>query len=109
MKNFAITLAAFVLSFQVALADNVAPASSAKVNLVHNSFNYVNLKTSLAEGQVARVKFYTDDFALLHTEVLRGTEASKTFDISALEAGHYLVKVEIDGQTVYTSTINKVK
>lgn len=108
MKNIAILFAALLLSFQVAQADNVKPASAAKVSLEHNGFNFVNVSIDKSDEESARIKFYSSDFTLLHSELVR-KEDLKRFDISRLDPGTYIVKVEVAGETVYTTTIRKVK
>lgn len=108
MKKLAIIFAVIALSFNVALADNVKPAAKNTATIAHNGFNRLVVEVMKQEKQSATVLIYDVDFSLLHTTRMKKKEVVR-YDVSQLKAGHYIVKVEVDGEIVSTETFEKTK
>ncbi len=108
MKKLVILFAVIGLALNVAVAENVKPAAKAKVTVEHNGYNFVDVTVKKETEGTVLVKIYDNDFALIHTENWKNANA-KRFDISKLTAGHYILKVVADGETVYSEAIEKVK
>lgn len=108
MKKLAILFAVIGLSLNVAIAENVKPVAKTNVKVKHNSFNLMKVAVKKVESETVKVKIYSSSLELLHTENMRKKDV-KYFDISKLTAGFYLIKVEADGEMVYTEAIEKIK
>lgn len=108
MKKLAILFAVIGLSLNVAIAENVKPVAKTNVKVKHNSFNLMKVAVKKVESETVKVKIYSSSLELLHTENMRKKDV-KYFDISKLNAGFYLIKVEADGEMVYTEAIEKIK
>lgn len=108
MKKLAILFAVIGLAFNVAVAENVKPTAKAKVEVKHNGYSLVQVSVQKEAKANVRVKIYDNDFSLIHSESLKDSN-SKRFDISKLKAGHYILKVIANGETVYTEAIEKIK
>ena len=91
-----------------AMADNVTPSKASNFEIAYNGYNYLKVNALDLQGSVAKVKIYTSNFDLLHTERL-SVEGAKLFDVSQLDAGSYIVRIEKDGVDVYTEVIRKIK
>ncbi|MEN9443122.1 MAG: hypothetical protein RIS47_12 [Bacteroidota bacterium] len=106
MKKFAI-LFALVLGFAVStMADNVTPAKKSEVTVTNLSTNLVQVSVEKTAADKCKVKFYSPDFEIIHTEMLKDA-SSKIFDVTSLPVGNYIVKVELNGEEVYATVLKK--
>ena len=102
-------LVALVLGLGIStMASDVKPSAKTEVQIAHNGYNLMEVKVASADQSVARVKVYDADFNLIHSEKI-DTAEPKYFDISKLEAGQYLIKVEQSGLIIHTEVVSKLK
>ncbi|MEN9443353.1 MAG: hypothetical protein RIS47_243 [Bacteroidota bacterium] len=106
MKKLILLLAVVLGLSATTMADNIEGVAKAKVELSYNGFNFLQVAYANSENASVRVKLYSSNFDLLHSSSLKD---SKIFNITQLEAGNYIVKVEKDGVDIYTEVIRKVK
>ena len=107
MRKIAVALA-LILGLGLSAMADVKPSNKAEVKVASNGFNMIQVQVPDADQDAARVKVYDADFALLHSERISSTEP-KYFDISNLRPGTYIVKVERNGEVIYTEVVNKVR
>ena len=108
MRKLAIVFALVLGLGLAAKADDVAPASKPEVHLAHNGYNLIEVQIPDAQLAGAEVKLYNIHFSLLHRELI-SSDAVKRFDISTLSPGLYIIKVERNGQVLYTQVVKKVR
>ncbi|MEN9444810.1 MAG: hypothetical protein RIS47_1700 [Bacteroidota bacterium] len=108
MKKVTLLLA-LVLGLSVSIfADNVIPTVNNKVQVSFNGSNHLVVAVAQAATSDIVVRIYNNSMDLVHSEKM-DAENAKEFSMAKLPQGTYIVKLEEDGEVIYTEMVKNIR
>jgi predicted aspartyl protease len=90
------------------MAENVKPFNVNNVVLSFNSAKNLVVTVNNAHTDKVSVGIYNSSFQLVQTETLNA-DGTVAVDLSKLESGHYIVKVERNGVVLHTEVVKNIR